>query len=305
MSIVWSPMTLAFGNADHTGTDFLVCAMFTESHLEMARRLAQSLEFLNISHAIFRIPFVHSSITPKGDKNPAYTKASFILQVMEKTNRPVLYIDCDCVVLKPPALINKIIAGGSDFAIFNWLTSERSDAYAPYQLPLPGSEFKRYYGYSHQYDLLSNDQLVCSGAVQFWGQTASAKHLLTNWLATVEKNPLTPDDISLDFTFNNDFSSLHQRLKPVWLPKSYVRYPFWIFDEPVISHPEFPLVVHEWQDIVDVAGRQRFYQAKMQLKEKKYHIEPGYFLDTETGYVVTQREDRFVMAGSIGEKYWL
>lgn len=298
-------MTLAFGDVDRAGSDFLVCAMFTESHIEMARRLAQSLGSLDISHSIFQVPFVHSSTTPKGEKDAVYAKANFILHVLEKTERPVLYVDCDCVVLKYPTLINEIISQGCDFAIFNWLTSERSDAYAPYRLPLEGSELKRYYGYSHQYDLLSNDQLVCSGAVQFWGQTESAKHLLTSWRETVQNNPLTPDDISLDFTFNNDLSHFHKSLKPYWLPKNYVRYPFWIFDEPTISHPDFPLVIHEWKDIDDAAGRMRFYPARMQLKEKKYHIEPGYFLDTYTGDILNQRGDHFVIVGSVKAKYWL
>ena len=298
-------MTLAFGDVDHAGSDYLFCGMFTDSYRDMARRLAQSLESLDISHALFQVPFVHSSTTPKGENNAIYAKANFILHVLEQTQRPILYVDCDCVVLKYPNLINKIISDGCDFAIFNWLTSERSDAYVPYPLPLVGSELKRYYGYSHQYDLLSNEQLICSGAVQLWGQTDSAKHLLSGWLETVQKYPRAPDDESLDFTFNNDLSHLHKTLKPYWLPKGYVRYPFWIFDEPIIKHPDFPLVSHEWKAIEDVAGRKRCYLSRMQRKEKKYYIKPDYFLDTDTGDILHQVDARFMKAGKVVEKYWL
>lgn len=304
VNVTQPKMSLVFGGMAHKTSAFVVCAMFTESYKEKALRLAQSLDILNMSHALYEIPHVHSSTSPKGSNNADYAKANFILHVLEKTQRPVLYIDADCVVLKPLDLIKKISAESYDFAIFNWLSSERNDAYLPYPVDLEGSEFKRYYGFSHQIDVTSGTQLICSGAVQFWGQTAAAKHLLRTWLDTVQRNPFSEDDKSLDFAFNNK-SILHAALKPFWLPKSHVRYPFWIFDEPTISHPDFPFVGTDWEEISDSAGRQRLYSENGTRKTHSLYLPPGSFLDTQTGDILNQAGSGFANAGKISMKYWL
>jgi len=43
----------------------------------------------------------------------------------------VLYVDADCEFRSAPALIGELLAGGTEFAIYNWAADRHTEAYLP------------------------------------------------------------------------------------------------------------------------------------------------------------------------------
>jgi hypothetical protein len=125
-----------------------------------------------------------------------------------------------------------------EFAIYNWLASNRTDAWVPVpgQNPVSGVP-PRYWQFSHAVDDWSEIQLICSGCVQWWAPTLRARALLERWRDVIRKNPFVQDDHCLDVAFN---FRPPDGLRVMWLPNEYARIGFWIFDEPVIDHPDLP-----------------------------------------------------------------
>lgn len=69
---------------------FIVCAMFTDSYRAKAERLAVSIRKFGLAHALFRLPTVHRSISPKGSDDLGFTKAFFIGNMLRRFKRPIL-----------------------------------------------------------------------------------------------------------------------------------------------------------------------------------------------------------------------
>jgi hypothetical protein len=222
---------------------FIVASMFTPSHRDLATRLATSLEQLGLPFAIYEVPTVHRSISPRGTDEPGYTKANFISYVLREFQTPVLYVDCDCVFRVEPRRIRALVADGCDFAIYNWLADEHTDAFVPFDVPMADDRADaarpRLFRFSHSIDWFSPDQLICSGAVQFYANTTAARDLLAVWSAAVRDCSGVPDDQCLDYAFN-----FRRPTTPgarwTWLDKAYARYLFWIYARPVIDHPQIP-----------------------------------------------------------------
>lgn len=288
-------------------TEFLVCSFYTKNYESQANRLAESLEALKIPHQLYEAPTVHQSISPKGSADIAYTKGNVILNLLAVHNLPILYIDADCEVLKPLNLFSKLVKKKNDFAIFNWLSEEENTAYGPTPIPDPRCDQRRYYSLCNKIDFKSNDQLICSGASQFWANTSASKDLLAAWNSTISENPLMPDDKSLDFTFNNKLSRSHKLLKPHWLEKKYARYPMWIFDSPIINHPNFPTDNSQIapSDFNNTKGKKHFYSENLKMKVNTLKIPDGHLLDSHTGDILIPSPYGFTKVGSIDQKLYL
>lgn len=277
---------LRFGDVRAGGAPFLTVGMFTSNYVATAERLRDSLRQHRMPHALFEVPSIHRSISPKGTDDLGYTKANLILHLIRTVGRPLLYLDTDTVLRRSPSLIRTLCEKTCDFGIFNWLTPEPNDCYLPItaQPPEPGQpDYRRYFGFSHSIDSVAPDQLICSGAVQFWGPTPAAVALLAGWQETVAAQPGVPDDQCLDFAFNNRLSNWPRPLKTHWLPKSYARYAWWIFDEPVIDHPDFPFAGGKLPQIQDASGRKRFYDERATPRPTDGPIPRDCVLDTATG----------------------
>ena len=104
-----------------------------------------------------------------------YTKANFVQFLLERYQRPVLYMDADCVVAQPPTRVDEWLARNVDFAIFNWLAEEHTESYVRADIKVqdgPVERFvpDRFYRFSHSIDLISQTQ-CCSAAARFSGTT--------------------------------------------------------------------------------------------------------------------------------------
>jgi hypothetical protein len=240
--------------------------MYTEHYAALANRLAKSLIAQNLPFAIYQVPTVHNSISAKGSTDLTYTKSQFIRSIMEKTKKNVVYIDCDCQIKKFPSLLFEI-QNHTDLAIFNWLSEEENNAYTPIN---PDHEENNIYRNSHSINYTSKSQLICSGAVQLWSNKNSSFKLLELWQDTIEKNPGSADDCCLDYAFNNLNLKLdgNNIIKPYWLPKSYARYAWWIFTEPVIDHPQIPNMSTNWVEVKGANGEKRFYENEISISNK-------------------------------------
>lgn len=301
-------MTLRYGALPNSSDPVLVVGMFTASHVGTAQRLLASLRQFNLAHALFEVPTVHQSISPKGTPDRTYTKANFIWHAIELAKRPVLYLDIDTVIRRPPELILDLITKGHDFAILNWLTQDNNEAYVPLELNQAQNtknSKNRFFRYSHQINLRSTDQMVCSGAVQLWGPTQAATALLAGWYETITEQPGVPDDQCLDFAFNNRVGGWETALQPYWLPKSYARYAWWIFDEPIIDHPEFPYSGANLPQIDESSGRQRLYVERTAQSQAPTRIPRDCIIDTKTGELRQFRNQALAPVGRIPKKIWV
>jgi hypothetical protein len=254
---------------------FLVCGMFTSNYANKALKLESSLNKFKMPYALYEIPSIHSSISHHGSASSPFNKSQFIMAMLDKYKLPILYLDVDCVIEQNPTLITQIIQKGRDFGIFNWLSRERNDAYGP--VSWPDYDNNRFYTYTHGINLLDETQLRCSGAVQFWGNTQLAKNLLNKWNQTVAENPNTADDVSLDFAYNNNAE--RNLMRPFWLPKGYARYAFWIFDKPIINHPDMPDSGTQFQDIKLKEEEFIVDDSRILRKPEIFYISPNMFLD--------------------------
>ena len=241
---------------DRPDVDFVVAAMFTFDVGDRADRLKASLERTGLNYALYRVPSVHRSISTKGGGDIAFSKPNFIHHVMEEFRRPILYLDADLVVREFPSRILEIARGGSDFAIYNWFADPAADRYESVPIPIDGAETKnRFYKFSYGLDLFDPNQLLCSGAVQFYGNSEGARHLLVSWLGAIDRYPDVADDELLDYAFN--FLVSAGRVDAAWLGKEHCRYSWWIHVRPVIDHPDLPAQAGPTRTFLHAAGRQR------------------------------------------------
>ena len=249
-----APYTLWRERPD-AAASFTVCAMFTPDYRHTAERLAASLDHLALAYALFEVPQVHRSISPKGGGELDFSKPRFIAAMLEQFAKPVLYVDSDMMFREPPNLISELCAKGCDFAIYNWLSDPVNDAWRP-------DEVGRWH-FFFSIDVASNTQLMASGAVQLWRGAAAAHALLGHWEQRLTENPGAQDDHCLDAAFN--YGNV-PGLNPSWLPKAYCRYAFWPYVRPVIDHPEFPAPdAGQWKDL----GIARLDRAKIQRAQKQ------------------------------------
>jgi hypothetical protein len=238
---------------------FVVVAMFTQDYRDYAGRLAGSLDSLGLTFCLYQVPCVHRSISTKGTDDITFSKPSFILRALEEFQRPVLYVDTDMVFAAMPDVIFEL-AKSADFAVYNWLGDPCTDGY----LAVDGNRDLLRFGLS--IDRYDPSQLFCSGGVQFYNDSASARSLIGQWRETISRWPTAGDDGSLAYTYN--FVTQRDCLKSAWLTKDYLRLPWWIYIKPVINHPELPCN-HVPMSFENAAGtpRYRAHSAKILLPQ--------------------------------------
>jgi hypothetical protein len=272
---------------------YIACAMFTLSHYAMAQRLASSLEQYGIRYALFQVPTVHRSVSARGDGDLSHSKPRFIRYLLERFEKPVLYLDIDVVLRREPKQIATLVKKGCDFAIYNWLADMTNDAWRPE----PGTPLWKFY---FRVDLASETQLMASGAVQLWRNTPAAQTLLDDWELSLRNHPLSEDDQCLDFAYNHGDRS---GLKPHWLPKSYCRYAFWPYVQPVIDHPQFPAPV---SGAFQQLGSERFDKTQLRRVEKEEPFPRDWVVDTAQKQLLKPGpEDSYQPAGALAHKLYL
>jgi hypothetical protein len=158
----------------------------------LAVQLRRSLERFALEHDIHCVPsFADWS-------QGCRFKSSFILQMLFKHRRPVVWMDVDTEVVNYPELL----FGPEDFAIYNWF----ADSNHHLEEAIGRGEY--------------SGSLLCSGGVQKWGYTAPALELLMRWIAGFATHDWKRgDDLVLDAVF----SQHRPPVRPLWLPKTYNR----------------------------------------------------------------------------------
>jgi hypothetical protein len=123
-------------------------------------------------------------------------------------------------------------------------------------------------------DLASDSQLMAGGAVQFWRGTEAAFTLLDDWDQSLRNHPVSEDEQCLDFAYNH---ASRAGLKPRWLPKSYCRYAYWMYVQPVIDHPKFPAAM---SGTFQQLGSERFDKTQIKRVEKDEPFPRDLVVDT-------------------------
>ena len=156
---------------------------------------------------------------PEGSEEFRYRvialKPLFILDQLEKTNEPVVYLDVDLEFHKFPKLFlpGSWPDGPRDVALFNFHSNATN------------------------HTMRMSDQAVGS-AVAYFNQTYRAKHLLTAWAEAMQykTNKQAPDDQVLDKLLLE--GKWMGRVSLGWLPASYLRLmpAYYRGVSPVIDH---------------------------------------------------------------------
>ena len=289
---------------------FVVGAMFTADYHAQAERLAASCTKYGLPYALHEVPAVHRSISSRGTDDPAYTKANFIHSLLVKHKKPVLYLDADCEFVSRPELIEHLASSRCDFAIYNWFADDCTDCFVPIELDSTVDESLekgRYYRFLGRENFSTNAQLKCNGLVQFYRDSLAARALLSRWHGTIMRFPGCTDDSALSFTFNNltRRSWLTWLLKVHWLPKSYARISWWIYEEPVINHPGLPTKSTSFTKIQDPSGRKQFYHALMELRKPVELFPQDCIIDTRQHMLCKLEDGRVVPIEATDQSFWL
>lgn len=289
---------------------FVVASLYTQSHELKARTLAESCRKAGLPCALFRVPTVHRSISANGTGDLRFTKANMVNFALEKYGVPVLHVDADCFFYEFPVGVENLVRERRDFAIYNWLADSENDAYLPIALNVtdpsgkPVAAKNRFYAYSHSVDYSSDDQLLCSGAVQLYGPSESARRLLALWQEAISKFAGACDDHCLDFAFNNH-PSLASELTYAWLDKSCARYPWWIHARPVICHPDVPATAKGFVDIDAGERQRRIYMERTQARTTPNVFPKDCIIDAQERLLLKLEENRLTPVGRVERELWL
>jgi hypothetical protein len=262
---------------------FLVAAMYTPGYRAQASRLEASLRSLGLAHVLFEVPQVHRSISRLGGADPVFTKSAFIRYLLDRYQRPILYVDADIVFRTLPARIAEIVAAGKDFAIYNWLADPHTDAFKALRVnpssPAGPIQTARYLGFSHSIDHYDPEQILCSGATQLYGNTSAARALLHAWAVVIDQQPGVADDHCLDCAFNNGLAGTP--VSASWLGKDYARYAWWIYVKPVIDHPDPPASGKNFAPLAESLGRPRIHLDRLTIRKDAPLIPRNCIIDVE------------------------
>jgi hypothetical protein len=288
---------------------YIVGAMFTAGYSKKAERLAASCEKFGLPYVLHEVPTVHRSIHSLGSDDLSYTKANFIHHLLVEHGKPVLYLDADCEFVSEPDLVDQLVGSGCDFAIYNWLADEHTDVFVPIELGIgpDGPPIKnRFYRFSRSLDWYSTTQLVCSGCVQFYGNSEAARLLLAAWQQNIVMFPASADDGCLSFTFNNPGPRSNE-LKVQWLPKAYARISWWIYVKPVINHRGHPQRDSKFLSIMDMdpSGRRGWYPDRTELRTVACLFPRDCIIDTERRVVGKIVGDQLVTIKTTDQTFWI
>lgn len=269
-----------------------------------AARLLDSCARVGLPLTLHTIPAIHRSVSARGTDDPATTKPNLIHAALERRRRPILYLDADVVFREAPTLLERIVAGGHDLALYNWAADEHTDAFRPLVLELPdGPSRHRFFRFANAFDHFDPAQLVTSGAVQLWGDSGGARALLAAWQRAILEFPEASDDACLDFAFNNPEPE-RPPVRPFWLPKAYVRYPWWIYARPVIDHPDWPAHGHH-KPIEASGGRRHFHADRARFRTEVRLFPRGAVIDTQERLVLEPGPQGLRPVSPTDQNFWI
>jgi hypothetical protein len=281
---------------------FVVATLHTPDYRGKAERLAASCRAFGLTFAAYEVPQIHSSISRHGADDPALAKPATIRRALSEHAVPVLYLDADMVIVQPLDGL-AAIARACDFAIYNWLADPASDAWRPVDRDPATTRVReaRYWELRHAIDYHDEAQLICSGATQLWAPSPAALALLDDWQAAIAAFPGAADDECLDFAFNNRDNGA---LRPGWLDKSFVRYPWWPHVRPVIDHPD-PTGTRTPASIPEDGPRRRFYPERAGVKLPPPDSLPrSAILDIEEGWLLREANGQLVRVERARTAFW-
>lgn len=286
---------------------FIVCAMFTGNnplYLKYAGRLANSCGKYELPYSIYQVPAIHKSMNICGHDDLSFTKAQFIFSnMMRFPDKKILYVDVDMFFVEYPEKIVQISNADYDFAIYNWLSDEHNEAYMPINHKIEaGNRHSELYSFSHSIDFYCAGQLLCSGGVQYYKNSAAAKKMLEYWQNFISRYPDFADDEGLDYVYNN-FIVHFIDLKAYWLDKPYLRLPWWPHIKPVILHSGMPATGRNCY-ITEIENRRRFYLEKCVRKSVDLVFPRDCIIDTKEKVLLRVVNNQIADIRPIKQEFW-
>ncbi len=289
--------------------DFLIVSFFTQNYKDKADRLINSLNNFNVNYKIFEVPTIHYSKSDKGSNDINYCMPKLIIDMLKQFKIPIIFLDCDLVVMKEPKLFYSLKEKNIDFAIYNWLEDPENDGYLPVKLKINserGEIEETYYINSVNVKLLNNPnkegQLFSSGGVAYFSESNSSINVLNEWLENIIKYPKAPDDQLLDHTFNYS-SNVRKNLKVEWLDKSYCRVFWWIFSEPIINHPGH--MSHRVNDnFFKITGKERF-KIENTIKRNSSKVSKEFIIDAKNRKILKVEKGKIFVVRSFTESVYV
>ncbi len=289
--------------------DFLIVSFFTQNYKDKADRLINSLNNFNLNYKIFEVPTIHYSKSDKGSNDINYCMPKLIIDMLKQFKIPIIFLDCDLVVMKEPKLFYSLKEKNIDFAIYNWLEDSENDGYLPVKLKINserGEIEETYYINSVNVKLLNNPnkegQLFSSGGVAYFSESNSSINVLNEWLENIIKYPKAPDDQLLDHTFNYS-STVRKNLKVEWLNKSYCRVFWWIFSEPIINHPGH--MSHRVNDnFFQITGKERF-KIENTIKRNSSKVSKEFIIDAKNKKILKVEKGKIFVVRSFTENVYV
>ena len=289
--------------------EFLIVSFFTQNYKDKADRLINSLNNFNLNYKIFEVPTIHYSKSDKGSNDINYCMPKLIIDMLKQFKIPIIFLDCDLVVMKEPKLFYSLKEKNIDFAIYNWLEDSENDGYLPVKLKINserGEIEETYYINSVNVKLLNNPnkegQLFSSGGVAYFSESNSSINVLNEWLENIIKYPKAPDDQLLDHTFNYS-SNVRKNLKVEWLDKSYCRVFWWIFSEPIINHPGH--MSHRVNDnFFQITGKERF-KIENTIKRNSSKVSKEFIIDAKNKKILKVEKGKIFVVRSFTESVYV
>ena len=238
---------IKYENKYETFPNLIVCSMFTKGYTKI-NRLIRSCDKHNISYVFCEVPYLHNSksIACSQKFEFLFTLPNFINQVKNyvinkyPSVKICLCIDADMYFRNPPD--NIILESKDDIMMYNWIGD--TDCNRPYKY----DGEKNWIGsknYPQHYD--PRYAQTSGGTVGINIYSKYAHNVLTSWHSHIYiyscfVNYNTPtvcaEDQILDIVWNNRQIEDFEKIKPLWLPKSYLRLPWWPWIKPIIKHPD-------------------------------------------------------------------
>ena len=289
--------------------EFLIVSFFTQNYKDKADRLINSLNNFNLNYKIFEVPTIHYSKSDKGSNDINYCMPKLIIDMLKQFKVPIIFLDCDLVVMKEPKLFYSLKEKNIDFAIYNWLEDPENDGYLPVKLKINskrGEIEETYYINSVNVKLLNNPnkevQLFSSGGVAYFSESNSSINILNEWLENIIKYPKAPDDQLLDHTFNYS-STVRKNLKVEWLDKSYCRVFWWIFSQPIIDHPGH--MSHRVNDnFFKITGKERF-KIENTIKRNSSKVSKEFIIDAKNKKILKVEKGKIFVVRSFTENVYV
>lgn len=296
---------------DIAAAKFLVGILCTPQSAAQGVRLLESCKAHGLAVVLHEVPAVHWSVSMDGGDDLSCTRPSFIRYLLDKHRKPILCLDSGCVVVESPAAIFSLVEDKIDFAAFNWLAEEHTEAYQPVSVRLQEGASAilsrdRFYRFSHSVDIYDPSQLMCGANVLFFSDSDDVRELLNAWQNLIVRVPKAPDAHALDFAYNYRGAAL-PRMKTAWLDKSYARLGWWIYVKPVIDHPDYSELGTEWPDSLEKQERvPRLDYRKVKPLVVHYVFPQDCLIDTETQTLVKPNfQNGFDTLGPLPVPIWL